>query len=242
VYGTDPQGRTHLLSDNDAKAEGMQHVTQASEKDYNDAKGHTVVLNDMQSKLNDVVASRKALDQNPTQRTIIAKALAHLGPATTIGTLTDAGFLSGSTPETQEYIQSVLSLRESALALPKELTNGSRVSEIQASALWATLPSGASLNGNYALKQGQKFQGNIDRMRERNPDVRGMNVVEEHPDLASRSGPVTPPAGKATVYDPNGVPHFINAPTLTQFLSDPQYKGWSQNAPGSAATAAAAKR
>jgi hypothetical protein len=40
-----------------------------------------------------------------------------------------------------------------------------------------------------------------------------------------------PPDGKTTVYDPKGVPHFVNSASLEKFLKDPKYKGWSKNAP-----------
>lgn len=186
VKAFDKDNKPHLLSKEDAEKEGYTHVTKASEKAINDASTHHVTLNDMQTKLNDVVASRHALDQNSGQRAIIAKALADK-KNTTLGQLIDAGVLSGSTPETQEYIQSVLSLRESALGLPKEITGGSRVSEIQASALWGTLPSGASLNSDYALNQSKKFQANIKRLRERAPEVRGISITDPHPDLGEEA-------------------------------------------------------
>src|SRR5258706_10307125 len=184
VKAFDKNNKPHLLSKDDAEKEGYTHITKASDKDMNDANTHHVTLNDMQTKLNDVVASRKALDQGAGQRTIIAKALSDK-KNTTLGQLVDAGVLSGATPETQEYIQSVLSLRESALGLPKEITGGSRASEIQASALWGTLPSGASLNGDYALSKAKKFQANIKRLRERAPEVRGMSMIDPHGDLST---------------------------------------------------------
>lgn len=194
VYGTDKNGKVQLVPKSDADAEGMTHIAKASDKDYNDAKTHTTVLNDMQAKLNDVVASRKALDQGTVQRAIIASALRTVEKNTTLGQMTDAGLMKGATPETQEYIQSVLSLRESALGLPKEITGGSRVQEIQASALWATTPGGASLNGDYALRQSKKFQANIDRLRERNPGVRGLHIEDVHPDILSQGAAGGAPA------------------------------------------------
>lgn len=191
VKAFDKNNKSHLLSKEDAEKEGYTHITKASDKDMNDANTHHVTLNDMQTKLNDVVASRKALDQGTGQRAIIAKALSDK-KNTTLGQLVDAGVLSGATPETQEYIQSVLSLRESALGLPKEITGGSRVSEIQASALWGTLPSGASLNSDYALNQAKKFQANIKRLRERAPEVRGMSMTDAHGDLEEEKHPDEP--------------------------------------------------
>lgn len=39
---------------------------------------------------------------------------------------------------------------------------------------------------------------------------------------------VTPPAGKATLYDPSGTPHFVDEKLVDQYLKDPQYKGWTK--------------
>jgi hypothetical protein len=196
VRAKDKDGKIHLISQDDAAAEGMHVLGKASDKDVDTAKTHTVTLNDMQAKLNDVVASRKALDQDVAQRAIIARALRSIDKYKTIGQLADAGLLAGGTPATHDYIQSVLSLRESALGLPKEITGGSRVSEIQSSALWATVPGGASLNGDYALNQTKRFQANIDRLRERPEIVAGVHIEEPHPDLGVKKeggAELTPP-------------------------------------------------
>jgi hypothetical protein len=37
---------------------------------------------------------------------------------------------------------------------------------------------------------------------------------------------INPPAGKTTVYDPEGTPHFVFSNKVNDFLADPQYKGW----------------
>ena len=42
------------------------------------------------------------------------------------------------------------------------------------------------------------------------------------------SAPAAPPSGKASVFDPNGVEHFVNSAQLKQFLADPKYKGWHE--------------
>src|SRR2546422_6393121 len=116
------EGKWHLLSAADAKAGGFTNITAASDKDFNDAQTHNVVMNDMQAKLNEVVNARGALDQHVAQRTIIANALAMGEKGTTWEQLSKAGVMAGATPQTQEYVQAVLSLRESGLGLPKEIT------------------------------------------------------------------------------------------------------------------------
>jgi hypothetical protein len=173
------------MSKADAEEEGMKHIMKASSGDIDKAKTHHVVLNTLQTQLNNVVASSDALDQNIVQRTIIAHALAH-SSGTTVDSLLRSAVMSGASEKTNEYVRSVIALREAGLALPKEITGGSRVSEVQASALWHTMPSASSLNSKYALKQAQKFQQDIDRLRERAPEVRGQSMVDPDDKIKSR--------------------------------------------------------
>lgn len=48
---------------------------------------------------------------------------------------------------------------------------------------------------------------------------------------AGREVTQEPPAGKTTVYDPQGTPHYVNSDKVDKFLKDPKYKGWTRNAP-----------
>jgi hypothetical protein len=239
VLAYDKDGKQHLMSKNDAQEEGMTHITAASTGDIDKAKTHHSVLNTLQTQLNSVVDSSKALDQNELQRGIIASALAHSSGGT-IDSLVSQAVMSQATPETQKYVRAVLALREAGLALPKEITGGSRVSEVQASALWGTMPDAKSLNSKYAIEQSKKFQQDIDRLRERAPEVRGQSMVD--PDDAIKSSGTEkqragggaapkPPEGKTTVYDKTGEPHFVNSDKVDKFLKDPKYSGWSKNAP-----------
>lgn len=238
VLAYDKDGKAHLMSKNDADEEGMQHITAAKSDDIDKAKTHHVVLNTLQTQLNSVVDASKALDQNIFQRGIIAKALSH-PTQSTVDELFRAGVLAGATEDTKRYVQAVIALREAGLALPKEITGGSRVSEVQASALWATMPSAGSLDSKYALKQAKKFQQDIDRLRERAPEVRGLTLVD--PDEAIKSkgeekqhkvgetaGAPQPPPGKVVVYDQQKQPHFVNENAVDEFLKDPKYKGWTR--------------
>lgn len=45
---------------------------------------------------------------------------------------------------------------------------------------------------------------------------------------STTSKPITPPAGKSVVYDPQNTPHFVDSDKLKSFLADPQYRGWHQ--------------
>jgi hypothetical protein len=206
VRAYDENNVPHLMSEADAKAAGYKNVQKASDKDINDARTHNVVLNDMQAKLNDVVKDSGALNQNEAQRGIIAKALSDQ-KNTTWSSLLTSGVLSQATEPTKDYIQSVLSLRESALGLPKEITGGSRVSEVQSSALWATLPSASSLDKNYALTQAKKFQANIDRLWQRVDQVQGMSHEQPADELAPPKPAKSGEAGGGSA-KPTKIPSF----------------------------------
>jgi len=199
VMAYDSAGKAHIVPQSEAldPKNGYTNPIQASDKDLNDANTHTKVLNDVQTKLNDVVDARGALDQGEGQRAIISKVLSHSEPGV-INDFINSTAMKNATPQTKAYIKTVQSLKESSLGIPKELTGGSRQSDISANALFQTLPSGQSVDSNYALDQAKSMQGNIDRLREPVPQVRGTSVVPAHPDLKGGSGSKaasgTPPA------------------------------------------------
>jgi len=235
VLGYDKDNKAHLMSREDAEAAGLQHISKAEAGALDKASTHHVVLNTLQTQLNNVVDAADALDQNVFQRGIIAQALSHPSN-TTVDNLWRAGVMQGASEKTQRYVQAVIALREAGLALPKEITGGSRVSEVQASALWQGMPSATSMNSKYAINQSKKFQSDIDRLRQRAPQVRGIDMTEPDKRLAEHKAAgggaaAAPPAGKTTVYDPKGEPHFVNSDKVDKFLNDPNYKGWTKNAP-----------
>ena len=197
VLAHDDSGRSYLTSRADAEARGLKRITASSVGELDKAGTHAVTLNDMQAKLNAVVDSSKALDQNIFQRGIIARCLAHPGNGV-VDSSVRAIALSGATELTKDFVMSAISLRESGLALPKELTGGSRVTEIQAEAMWATLPDASSLNSKYAIKQAKMFQQNLDRLWKRVPEVEG--VPHERSNLPAEGGdrgPAGPPGPPA---------------------------------------------
>jgi hypothetical protein len=190
-----PDGKEHgeLMTREEARAQGIDHVEKAQPGDREKAVTHTTVLNTLQTQLNTVANASKALDQNLFQRGIIAQALSHPSN-TTIDNAMRAAVMVGASPATQDYVQAVIALREAGLALPKEITGGSRVSEVQASALWQGMPSATSLDSKYAIKQAKKFQSDIDRLRDRADKVRGIEVTEADPLLTGKGG--NKPAGQ----------------------------------------------
>lgn len=184
MYGTQDEAEKH----------GAKWIK--SKKGADDIRHDTALLNDMQAKLNDVTTNRGALDQDGTQKAIIAKVLSTTGGGGitiagqhiplaperggAIDQIIQAGMLQGASDSTVNYIQSVLSFREAALALPKMITNSGRQSEVASRALWSTTP-GLEPNSQYVLGQSRRFQGNIDRLRKTTPTISGEEGTIDNP-------------------------------------------------------------
>jgi len=172
VIGYDKNGAMHLMPRAQAKESGLQHIIKASDKDRQDAQNNTSGLNEVGVKTRNLLGSLKALDQGSVQRGIIAFALTH--PADTTGdTLLREQALKFASEETKNYVTDVLNLREAVLALPKIMTGGSRINDVQAHALWQTIADGSSADSKYAVKQLQKFDQMTDRLWKKVPHVEG---------------------------------------------------------------------
>ena len=209
VIGYDKNGSQRIMSQAQAKEEGLQHITNASDKDRQDAEQNTSVLNDMGKKVKNLYESSDALKQGPQERTLIATAL-HGGQ----GSLVAAGALGLMSDKSKEYVQNVFSLRESALALPKQLTGGSRVSEIQAQALWNTIP-GVAGDDKYAEKQLKKFDENLGRLWKKVPLVEGNEPERAFPEEKRQTAAPASTARSAAekpFQAPKGAPDPSNIP------------------------------
>jgi len=170
VRGYDKNGNEFITSKGNARDMGLQHMTKASGKEIDDAKQNYAALNDMGAKVGNLRRSAVALDQNPYQKTLIQTALR--GNPDDYGTRAAVALMS---PQSKEYVQDVFSLREAALALPKQTTGGSRVSEPQAHALWNTVPAAAG-DSKYADKQLRKFDENLTRLWKKVPGIEGQTA------------------------------------------------------------------
>lgn len=195
-------GFNEIVSGDDLSAHPGQYqgVAAVSAKDLDSYGKNSQVLNDMQRKANDVNNTVSALDGDAKQKTIIANALAD-SRNTTFSQLVRSGILKGANSDTVNYVQSVLSLRESAMALPKLLTGGSRVNETQLMALLNTLPSVAP-NADYARSQMARFQQNIDALRKGNPRVQGVELTG--PNVPENGQPLRTKRGRTVYRWPDG--------------------------------------
>lgn len=182
VIGYDKDGVMQLMPRGEAKQAGLSHIIKATPKDREDAQQNTSVLNDMGAKVRNLSLSSKALNQGAYERGLIKLALSG-GP----NDLTTAGAIKLMSEQSKAYVQDVFSLREAALALPKQLTGGSRVSEVQAQALWNTIP-GVGGDSKYADKQLRKFDENLSRLWRKVPRVEGNKPERAFPERETGKG------------------------------------------------------
>lgn len=172
VIGYDKNGTMRIMSREQAQHEGLSHIIKASGKDREDAENNSSALNELGVKTRNLAGSLKALDQNLAQRAIISQVLSH-PTNSAIDTLVRETALKMGTELTKNFATDVLNLREAALNLPKLMTGGSRVSEVQAQALWQTIADGSSADSKYAMQQLQKFDQMTDRLWKKVPQVEG---------------------------------------------------------------------
>ena len=250
VIGHDKQGNTYIVPKSQADEMKLDHVGAASGGDRKDAENNTSALNELGVKTRNLDEHLKALDQNTFQRGIIAMGMSH-DTGTTTDQLLKWATSIGASPETQEFLIAAHNLRESALNLPKVMTGSSRMTEVQANALWKTVADGTSRDSKYGKKQLQAFDEMVGRQWNKVPLVEGNDREYAYPEkhkgarsvsdfkpegtaAAGGGGGTTPPppAGKVAVYSPDGAPHFVNEKAVDDFLKDPKYKGWTKSAPG----------
>jgi len=191
VQWFDKQGNEHLGPKSEAQEAGGAHIGKANPSAWKDGEQNHAALNDMGAKVVNLQKSVAALDQNPYQKTLIQTALA--GHPDDYKTRFAVSLMSDAS---KQYVQDVFSLREAALALPKQTTGGSRVSEPQAQALWNTIPATAG-DSKYGMSQLVKFNENLARLWKKVPQMEGQN--RELPNLgAAAAAPAAVPAGGAT--------------------------------------------
>jgi hypothetical protein len=190
VIGYDKDGTQRLMSRAEAKQAGLNHIIKATPKDRDDAEQNASALNDMTAKVRNLRESSKAIDKLGTvQKTLIQAALRG-GPDDMSTRLA----VSQMSPEAKQFYQDVASLREAALALPKQTTGGARVSEVQAHALWSTIPGSAG-DHNFRDSQLRKFDENTERLWRKVPAIEGNKrerAFDEN-EGGKQAGPPGPP-------------------------------------------------
>src|SRR5258708_27277544 len=136
VIGFDKNGIQRLMPRGQAQKEGLTHLVKSSPKDRADAEQNTAALNDMGAKVKNAFESSKAIDKiGMGQKTLIQSALRGHPDDYSVRMA-----VSLMAPEAQKYVQDIFSLREAALALPKQTTGGARGSQPPANPPFNTRP------------------------------------------------------------------------------------------------------
>jgi len=183
VIGFDKNGVQRLMARGQAQKEGLTHLVKSSPKDRADAEQNTSALNDMGAKVKNLFETSKAIDKlGFNQKTLIQSALrGHRDDYST------RMAISMMAPEAQKFTTDVFNLREAALALPKQTTGGSRVSEPQAEALWNTVPGSAG-DHKYRENQLRKFNENLTRLWKKVPRIEGNEPELAFPEEGGTGG------------------------------------------------------
>jgi hypothetical protein len=158
------------------------------------------------------------------QRAWIAAGLA--APAGQAGQYVESLAREPLTDAQQDYIIALFQMKENAMAMRSVLGAGQGSEELR-QAIMQTLPGAGTPSKEFFTKQVNAIENTINRLE------RGVPNVPLGPAKPKVGGgeEAKPPEGKTTVYDPKGVPHFVNSHQVDDFLKDPKYKGWSKNAP-----------
>lgn len=191
---------------------------------YDKATDHTTAINEMQARMNAAVESARDFDWSRGQQSIVQQAMQHVEQGyadKVIGipimdyvaqNLKQLG-LKGANSQTRQYIIDLLSLREAMLAMPKEITGGSRSIQTAVEALYQTLPAGITPDYNWAHGQLLAVQSIIDRLHgTRVPIIDGMPQVQKVPDLYKyaqgnpKTGQMRFSDDKKNWFDENGNP------------------------------------
>jgi hypothetical protein len=172
VIGYDKDGKMKLMPRAQAEKEGLSNRIKATDKDRQDAENNTSGLNEVGVKTRNLAGNLKALDQGFAQRAIIAQALAH-SSNTAADALIRATVMRGASEQTQNFVIDAINLREAVLNLPKIMTGTSRMTEVQAEALWKTIVDGSARDSKYGMKQLRKFDEMVDRQWKKVPEIQG---------------------------------------------------------------------
>jgi hypothetical protein len=177
VYAYDPQSKqTVLTTQSQAQAGGMQNVRSVKESDIKGDLHDTRVLNDIAAKANQVWNSASAMDDTSLGSTVGAARYLADHPNTTFNGLVQSGVMGKVSEPVQNYIQDVMSLRESAMGLQKVLTGSARSNETQLNALLQTLPSLEPNSATVKSKLG-RFTQNVTLLRQGIPQMAGIDVI-----------------------------------------------------------------
>jgi len=196
VRAVDQDNRVHYLSrgDYDANKDNFhEHPINLAPGELEKAQDHTTRINEMQGAMDLVAqAARNFNFDDFGQQSLVQLALSSTNDSfvdKTIGIPVVEWVAQNFKKwnlgtDTREYITALITLREALLAMPKEVTEGSRLMDASVRALYATLPGGATPDRAWAMHQLRNTQLILDRLRgTRVPIIDGMFVQPKVPEL-----------------------------------------------------------
>jgi len=190
LYAYDPQSNQTILTTRaQSQAGGMNSIRPVKETDISKDLHDTRVLNDIASKANQVWQSASAMDDKSLASTVGAARYLSDHPNSTWDQMVQAGVMGNVPQPVQNYLQDVMSLRESAMGLQKVLTGSARSNETQLNALLRTLPS-MEPNSATVRSKLQRFTQNVTLLRQGIPRMPGIDVV---PIQGGQSSPISNP-------------------------------------------------
>lgn len=200
-YAVTPDGKTVQTTFGQAQANGFSGFREVKEADINKDQHDIKVLNDIQVKSDAVQKTAAAMDQNSwAQAAGVAKYLAD-NPNTTVQALEKSQVMQNISPQAQQYVIAVNSLRESAMGLQKVLTGSSRNNEAQINALLSTLP-GYEPNSGIVSQKLSAFNQNLGMLAQGLPENTGVPIqVHGSPKIGDTK---TFPNGKIGKWDGQG--------------------------------------
>jgi hypothetical protein len=172
----DPNHNSYIAPYGQINELGLMHPGKASPADRKNAEDATSGLNEVGRKTLVMDKTLKALDQNPAQRAIIAYALSHAGVSDTLDQLMKSAAMHGASPDTEKFVIAANNLREAVLALPKIVTGTSRMTDVQAQALWKTIVDGSARGSKYGHNQLLALDEQVARQWRKVPLVEGNPV------------------------------------------------------------------
>jgi hypothetical protein len=176
---TGPDGEQHTVQATYAQAlsSGMANWREVKQTDIGKDQHDIKVLNDIQTKSDNVKDDSKMMDAKSWAQTLIAAKYLADNPNSTTDQIIRNSAMGAASGPLRKYIDDILSLRESSMGLQKVLTGSARSNETQIKALQATLP-GLEPDSNSVLMKIGNFDQNLTLLGQGLPENTGVSFVK----------------------------------------------------------------
>lgn len=209
VSVTDPStGLSHYMQKGQAAATGA--IAQDSDLQKN-AFTPKARFDDVQRAVSFANTNLDALDQDATQKGLIANALAapeasHFGA---LSAFKNSELNTQMNPKSRDYVNSVLSMREQIMGM-NAILSPSGGSDARTKAIWDTLP-GVEPDSDSARRKMTQVEGMIKNVKEAFPQVKAIEAAQAKATAKSGGGSAKMPPGGGQVLDTNNAQLFLKA-------------------------------